>query len=62
MGYIDVKFRIDGVYVDEMKLHPKVETYPNHYDDGYSVLVDIDSKDMISVLEDNGYVITKEVS
>jgi len=62
-SYIDVKFRVDGVNVKRedslWKLPYNVESYPNHYDEGYSVLVDVKSADMVKVmvkaLEDNGY-------
>ena len=60
MSYIDVKFRVDGINVEVPRL---VESYPNHYDEGYSVLVDVKTDDMVKVLEAKGYeVIKKEVS
>jgi hypothetical protein len=63
MSYIDVKFRVDGVNVgrdDGCKMPYGVETYPNHYDEGYSVLIDVDTDEMVKVLEDKGYEVNKK--
>lgn len=66
-NYIDVKFRVDGINVmrkdSPCKVRYGVESYPNDYDGGYSVLIDVRKDDMVKVLEDNGYeVVKKEVS
>ena len=62
-NYIDVKFRVDGINVMRedclWKMKYGVESYPNHYDEGYSVLVDVKTDDMVKVLEDNGYEVIK---
>ena len=66
MSFIDVKYRVDGVNVkrgDGCKMPYGVEYYPNYYDEGYSVLVDVKTDDMVKSLEAKGYeVIKKKVS
>jgi hypothetical protein len=62
---IEVKFRVDDVNVDrddcKSKLPYGVETYPNLFDEGYSVLVDVTTDDMVKVLQGNGFEVIKKV-
>ena len=62
--YIDVKLRVDGTNVKWIgscwKLPYRVESYPNHHEGGYSVLVDISSDDMVKTVQDNdGYEVIR---
>lgn len=56
---IDVKFRIDGVNVEredsKWKLPYGEDYYYVNNECKWSVVIDIDSDDMVNVLRENGY-------
>ena len=58
--YIDVKFRVDGVNVgreDGCGMWYGEEIYPSR--DGWSVLIDIDTDEMVKVVKNKGYEVKK---
>ena len=62
---IDVKFRVDGMNVLRSDCPFEMAYGEEIYstDDGYSVLVDVKTDDMVNVLEAKGYeVIKRKVS
>lgn len=61
-GGVDVKFRVDGVNVDRVDgcgLRYGEEVYYSLYTGDTSVLIDIDTDEMVKVIKNKGYEVKK---